>query len=515
LTALVLVLLSPFFLIAMYPPIAFDAIGYHLPQARLFASTGRLPALPNVVQPVFPAHGECLFAAALLLSDDLSAQAVELLAGCLTAALLAVWGGRKFGPPAGAIAAALYLGNPAVVYMLASAYIDIGLALFAILSLYALDRRRETRQGDWLAIAAAGAGAAASTKYLGLFFVALVGLAILRALTLPGFRRGAGTALLVLAVFVVPCHWRIAHLTGNPLHPYFQRIFGRSQWSVPEADQAGHALLQPRGRLQLLAGNFVDLLRLPWDLVLARERFQAHPPISPAYLILAPVVALGLLRDRRVRRILLWAAVYAYVVWLLPRNVRYLFPSLALASLAWGGSLKIWLAAEGSRKFPVLRALLVVSPLIIVLPGILYAGQRFAISGRLPVNETARERFLDKMLPTYPALAFLNRTQGSRFSIYVLDSPNLNYYCRGDFHGEYIGPASYRRIFPDHANAAAFHQNLAELGVGYLLVPFDLAPRHSPPERAPDFSRYFERVFTDAGSRVYRLAEVSPIRSER
>jgi hypothetical protein len=512
--ALVAGLLSPFFLLAMYPPTAFDAIGYHLPQARLFATTGRLPALPNVVQAVFPAHGESLFAAALIVSDDLSAQAIQLLAGCLAAALLAVWGARKFGPPTGALAAALYLGNPAVVYLLGSAYVDLGLALFATLSLYGLDQWRGSRQGGWLAIAAAGAGAAASTKYLGLFFVGLVGLAALVAVRRPSLRRWAFVALLVLAAFIVPCHWRIAHLTGNPLHPYFQRVFGRSQWAVPEADEAGHALLQPRGRLELLAANAVDVLRLPWDLVLARKRFQAHPPISPSFLILAPVVALGLLRDRRVRQVLLVASVYAYVVWLLPRNVRYLFPSLALASLAWAGSLKLWLS-EGARRLSLLRALLAVSPLVILLPGTLYAGQRFVISGRLPIDESSRERFLERMIPTYPGLAFLNRTRRGRFSIYVLDAPNLNYYCRGDFHGEYIGPAAYARIFPAQASAATIHRNLTDLGIDHLLVPVELAPWHSPPERAAEFSRYFERVFADAGSRVYRLAETSPARSER
>src|SRR5437870_2198119 len=84
---LVAALVSPLVLLAMYPPTAFDATGYHLPQAKAFASTGSLPLLPNLIHPAFPAHGESLFAAMLLLSDDVSAQGVELLAGFLTAAL--------------------------------------------------------------------------------------------------------------------------------------------------------------------------------------------------------------------------------------------------------------------------------------------------------------------------------------------------------------------------------------------------------------------------------------------
>lgn len=53
--ALALVLLvAPAFLLPLYPPIAWDATGYHLPHAKLYASTGRLAINPFLRYPVFP-----------------------------------------------------------------------------------------------------------------------------------------------------------------------------------------------------------------------------------------------------------------------------------------------------------------------------------------------------------------------------------------------------------------------------------------------------------------------------
>ncbi|HEV7517719.1 MAG TPA: hypothetical protein VGR07_15575, partial [Thermoanaerobaculia bacterium] len=56
----------PLFVLALYPPTAFDATLYHLPDARAFARAGALPFLQELRFPVFPQLDEALFAAVLL-----------------------------------------------------------------------------------------------------------------------------------------------------------------------------------------------------------------------------------------------------------------------------------------------------------------------------------------------------------------------------------------------------------------------------------------------------------------
>ena len=51
---------APFFLLALYPPTAFDETLYHLPFAREFVRTGGVPFLPDLRFPVFPQLAEIL-----------------------------------------------------------------------------------------------------------------------------------------------------------------------------------------------------------------------------------------------------------------------------------------------------------------------------------------------------------------------------------------------------------------------------------------------------------------------
>jgi hypothetical protein len=174
LSLVVLIGLAPLFLLALYPPTGFDETMYHLPFARAFAQSGGLPATPALRFPVFPALGELLFAETLLLAGDVATHFVALVAVLATAGLLVAWGRRAFSPQAGWIAAALYLGNPIVVSLAGTSYVDPLLALFVTGALFAAWTFRHAGERAWLLLAAAFAGSAAGVKYLGLFFAAAV-----------------------------------------------------------------------------------------------------------------------------------------------------------------------------------------------------------------------------------------------------------------------------------------------------------------------------------------------------
>src|SRR5690606_33265877 len=90
--------------------------------------------------------------------------------------------------------------------------------------------------GTTAAVAAGGfAGAAAAVKYLGLYWIALVPLAVL---AWGGRRRVRLAAWSLLAALAVAAPWylRIHHHTGNPVFPYFPEVFGVTEW-VPPADR--------------------------------------------------------------------------------------------------------------------------------------------------------------------------------------------------------------------------------------------------------------------------------------
>lgn len=481
--------LTPLFAFALYPPTAFDETLYHLPYAKAFARSGGVPFLPDLRSPVFPQLEEILQAAVLLLAGDVATHLVQLLAALLTAALLAGWGRRLGSTAAGWLAAGLFLGNPIVTHLAGTGYVEAGLALFAAAALYSLDRWRtsQSRVG-WLVLAAVFAGSAAGVKYQGLYFV---GLALLGALWMATERRWQSLGVAVLGVLAVLAPWygRIVYYTGSPVFPFFPGIYPAPP--SPWAWEPG-TLTVARSPEELL----LAFLRLPWDVVFHRSALGNQPPFSPVWLLGLPLLALGFVREARMRWLLAPVAVYALIFLLaLPPDARYLVPVLPLMSLALG-------LAVASRVSPRLAAALA---LVVFLPGWLYAGYRIWLQGPVPVSTQAREEYLIRQLPVYPALRFLNRSQGDRYTVYAFHAENMTYFADGRFLGDWNGPARFARVQPLVPHPEALWRELRRLGVTHLLVPEGKGVR--PPEGDPAFQRLFRRVYSDSASVVY---EVSP-----
>ncbi len=532
------IVLAPLAVLAAYPPTGFDATLYHLPFARAFVETGGLPWLPDLRFPVFPQANELLFAVLMLFAPDLAAQGLELLMTLLTAALVLAWGREAFpehGGAAGWLAAAILLGNPIVVHLGGSAYVEPGLALFVTAALYAARRWRgysrcrggacprpggggpvpergrgqapplRTAHGEegWLALAAVFAGSAAATKYLGLFFLGVIGLLVILsrhpARTLGGRARDALLFTAFAAAVFLPWYGRIYGLSGNPLFPYFPNLFGESPWSpIHFRNLLGFAAEEvPPSAVDNLTRRVVEVVRLPWDLVFERESHGRQPPFSPVYLALLPVALAAAVRDSRVRSLLGVAALYALACTSLPADGRYLVPALPLVSLAVAGTL---------CKLPLPRRPELVWALCLgcFLPGWLYAGYRIHRQGMPPVTAAQREAYLTQKVPYYPAVAGLNRRHGSGYTVWALQAEQMSYFAAGRFLGDWYGPASYGRVLAGGEDAEGLYRKLRGLGVDHLLLTTLGEARLPFPEDAR-FLRWFQPEYADGETRVYEL----------
>ena len=484
-----LALVLPGFVLALYPPTAFDETLYHLPYARAFAGSAEVPFLPDLRNPVFPQLEELLQTAVLLLSDDVATHLVQLLAVLLTGALLVGWGRRAGGAAAGWLAAGMFLGNPIVVHLAVTGYVEAGLTLFATASVHALFRWRDAAEGPearrWLVLAAVFAGSAGGIKYLGLYFVGLVLLTVLWAAA-PG-RRWRDLALtgVVAAAVLVPWYGRILYYTGNPVFPFFPNIFPGppSPW-----DPGGLPIARGLGE------RLVAFLRLPWDVVFHRPAVGSQPPYSPVYLLGIPLLAVALLRETRVRW--LFAAVFGYalIFVLLPPDARYLVAVLPLLSLA----LALAVAARVPGRLTAALAL------ALVLPGWIYAGYRIWLQGPVPVTPPAREEYLSHQLPVYPAVRFLNHARGGRYTVYGFNAESLHYHADGRFLGDWTGPARYALLIPHLGDPEALWRELRRLGADHFLVARGTGVHL--PVHDPAFQRLFRKVYSDAAADVYELA---------
>ena len=495
------VALLPLALLTLYPPTAFDATLYHLPFARGFVSSGGLPFLTNLRFPVFPQANEMLFALVMLFAPDVAAHGVSWLMTMLTAGLVFSWGRDAFsGRAAGWLAAAIYLGNPIVVYLAGVGYIEAGLTLFVTAALYAVRRWRGSGERRWLVLAAVFAATAADTKYLGLFFLGAIGLAVLFGCFPERSVRSRWAAVLlfggVAVAVLAPWYGRIYAWTGNPLFPYFPQFFGFGPWSPPHFRSflthppaiSGASVVLSRG---------INLVRLPWDLVFERGRYNGQPPFSPLYLAALPLGLLAAWRDPRQRRLLALAALYGFACLGLPPDSRYLIPSVPLVSLSAAGALRVL-----SDRIS-LRGLTAGLCVLGFLPGWLYALYRFHHLGALPLTPAGREAYLVRWQPCYPAIANLNRTLGRDYTVWAAHAENMSYYARGRFLGDWAGPAGFARVLDDLKGPQDLHDRLRRLGAGYLLIPSQVTPPAFP--EGASGQHWFEPVYADSGARVYKL----------
>ncbi|HKI03173.1 MAG TPA: glycosyltransferase family 39 protein [Thermoanaerobaculia bacterium] len=500
--------LLPLTLLPLYPPTAFDATLYHLPFARAFATSGGVPFLPDMRFPVFPQLNEVLFALLMLFAPDMAAHGVQWLMTMLTAALVWAWGREVFSSAAaGWLAAAAFLGNPIVVHLAGSAYVEAGLTLFTTAALYAAWRWRGTGERSWLVVSAVFAATAADTKYLGLFPVGVIGLAVLFG-RVPERQARARTRDVLLftgvaAALLAPWYGRIFAYTGNPLFPFFSWIFGHSgPWEpLRFRSHSGADPVEPAGSLLSYLGK---LARLPWDLVFERSRYGAQPPFSPVYLAMLPIALLAALRDSRLLRLLAVAAAYVLACFALPADSRYMVPALPLVSLAVAGAAVQLLGRSPGRFLGGQRRLLAAGLCAgFLLPGWLYGFYRAHREGPIPLTPGQREAYLVRRVPLYPAVAYLNRTRGSGYTVWALHAEHMLYYARGRFLGDWIGPASFRLVLKDLAGSEDLYRRLRRHGADHFLVV--KGQQELEFSEGADFERWFRKVYEDSRARVYRL----------
>lgn len=501
-------LAAPWLVQALYPPAAFDETLYHLPFARAFAATGGLPFLPELRFPVFPQLAEALSAALLLVGGDVATHFVALLAVVLTAALVAAWGAARFGAPAGALAAALWLGHPIVAYLGATGYVEPLLALFVTAACWSVTRWRASGEHGALALAALFAASAADVKYLGLFFLAAVGAAVLHSPSrqAAGGERWRGAALFggVTALVLLPWYGRILALTGNPLFPFLPGLFGGSPWHAEVSAMPGSLAHAARPSWGSAAGLYLRrLVELPWDVVWRRDRVGHLPPLSPLALVTAPLLVLAALREPRIRPLAALGAGFCLLFPLLPADARYLVPVLPLFALAIAAGLADLLPAQLRRG-----AGLALLTLAVFSPGWLYAGYRLTRLGPLPTTPAARAAHLRQQLPVYAAVERLNDEWRPGERSYLLFAEEMRYHLRGDVVGDWFGPDNYREITPLLADPAALARRLQALGIDYFLVGTNRGPL--PPRDSGAWRSAFRLLHEDTAAALYAVRRSAP-----
>jgi hypothetical protein len=463
-------------LLALYPPVAWDDTIYHLPLARSLAEHGRYLFVDNLRAPVFPLLAETLYAPALLLGRASTAHGLALAATFGTALLLLAWGRDLEGAPEGKAPtspasrwawelapAAIWVGQPIVVYYAGTSYVEPLLTLFTTASALAFERWRRDREPAWLLAAGAFAGWGAATKYHGLYLVAALALAA-------AWQAGRGRRTAALARFASsaalaagPWFALVWYLSGNPLFPFFSGIFGTTAWTGTGSLNANSL---DSGPWQAA----VDLFRLGWDLVGDRARLNSQPFASPLVVCALPLLAYAAWR-RRDRRF--WIAIlggYVLALVALPRDSRYLMcfsPLLSILMVVALRELASLARATALRRPGAVAALVVLA----LAGGPAYGVWRLWRIGPPPVSPAAIDDFLARRVPLYRALLFRRAHGLEGVPLYALHGERLHDFGGAALLGDWTGTYRYALVLPLLGRPEELARRLQDLGAGQLLLP--------------------------------------------
>jgi hypothetical protein len=491
----------PIFLLPLYPPTDFDETMYHLAVAKVWIQAHAVVPTPFLRGQVFPHTAHALFAALMILKDDIAAQILSVVATVLTAIGLYGWGARVRGTACGVFAAALWLGSPAVLTLAGVASYHALSSLFCFAALFSLVNYATERQSMSLFLAAAFIGFAESTWPLTIYFIPVFAL--------------AGFYFMLKARSMKPAYWMLAgillgwgpslircfYYTGNPTYPLFSSVFGTGPWWT-SADLAAMAADVHRRGLPRTILNFVSL---PYYLLFDPEKFGSAVTFSAALVLLLPLVLLRSIYDRYTRWLALIMVYYVVCWFTFAQVIRYLLPIAPLLCVLAAISV-FWFVDPIVRSRQRLTLLLTaIISIGIWAPGLRYARQKVAENGPVPLSHKQRANYLARRIQSYRALAAANSSPGP---IYSLFGTNGAYYADGTFLGDWFGPGRYSVVLNALSDGETLYRRLRELGAKYFLVNYSEAITPMLLYDDPGFSRHFQLVFEDSVSELYRLADV-------
>lgn len=219
----------------------YDVLEYHLQMPKEYFDAGRIQYAPHNVYANFPANVEMLFLLGMILmQEDVDAGTLAHMIHLLLGAgfVFAAWVAGCEWSRRGGLVAALVAGTAGwVPYLSGLAYVELGLLCFGMTAaavVVAGWHRHGTAGADcWTPLRAAlvaglVCGLACGCKYTAAAFVALpIAVALLLAPRPGGARvRSLGCFLLGLVVTFAPWLGKNGMMTGNPVFPLAQSIFG-------------------------------------------------------------------------------------------------------------------------------------------------------------------------------------------------------------------------------------------------------------------------------------------------
>lgn len=504
--ALIFICCLPYLILTFYPPTAFDATMYHLPYARSYVQSHQLVFTPYLRFPVFPQTNDMLFTLALLLDDDIFAQLIEFLMMVVLTMALIGFGRRFFSRRAGWWAAALFLCSPMVIWLGTIPYIDMGLALFTTMAIYAVWIWFKDQTKHWLILAGIFFGLAIGTKYTAIFFLAILTVAIFYISIRK--RQYLQPVLFLALAILIPSPWflRNYYYMHNPVFPFFYeafgKVFGYGVWK-PEHFQGvfSYQLHAAMGR------GLKQFVLLPWNLAVHWKIF-GEGRVSAICFFVPQLLFIAGIGRQKIKWLLAIGLAYLLIWFFTLQESRYLLPVLPVLSLATAAAVdSLLLKFSFLSRWTSHRIITVLGILLLLGPSCKWAFLTIRGLGPVPVTKEQRQSYLAQQLWIYPAYQFLNNRKGSDYTVYALADENMNYFADGKFIGDHFGLGRYSEIVDTFSDGEMLFQKLRGFGAQYFLIRPSFVPEDSLHRliESKSFTDHFQLIYNGPDALLYEM----------
>ena len=500
---------------AQAPDVAWDALAYHLPEARDIAITGRVEAAPDLAPQSLLWHNhDAYLALAFLVRDDgvgggrvvsILQFAIGLAVFGASIAVARRLGAGRAAPLLGARGAApltvlALAAFPPAMLQLHAAYVDWPAALLVTAAAAQLAEKEPAGASGRARLAGFLLGGAAVTKIFALFALPAMALLARRA-RLSG--RALAAACACVAVPLVPwLAWSHVH-AGSVLAPYAaspEELLHRAATGhfFTTSPASGAARPTP-GPLAAAAG----LLRLPYDLVFHSSRFEGNGDGYDGILALLLLLGVagwrwrgaGLFAAASLPFLIPWSLLY------LP-SIRFLLPVYPLyAVFTAEGLVRLTRRFAGPTGSIAGWAVLAAAALFPVQVG--SSGEEW----RVALGRTTQEDFLASRLPSWTLWRFV--APGDRL-LFIGENDRFHCPARAAWRYEFRPAASV-------GEAGVWNRDLADLAITHVLWRKDRVPKLPagfPADRLDEIERRGDSFLYrlrredagDGGSTIYRQA---------
>ncbi len=467
-------------LLGLVPPWARDELTHHLAIPKLYVRSGRIHELPFAPFSYYPMLLDMLYIPFVKWGWDSIPKLIHGLFGFLTGVLIYAYLARRLSPIYGLLGFLFFISTPAILRLSSWAYVDLGLVFYSLASLLCLLWWYDTQQPRWLIIAGLSVGFALSTKPNGLlvFFLLCFAVVFLLAKTYQkNIYKVCGWTLLFLFLASIPFSpWGIKNLiqTDNAFFPAFVGFFS----SVGEGSSGGGAGVGVFGKRALLWGeSWWEIAALPIRVFITGQDNEAQHfdgVLSPMLILFLPWAFKGKWGDEKKLMFGFVVFYFLYALFLVDLRIRYLLPMVApLVILLVYGVHNIYLR--------VLHPSILVGGVVLLLAfnGVYLWNYFQSVSplGFLSGKES-REGFLNRMLPDYPAVQYINQKLPATAKIYFIFMGRRVYYCLRDyFHDPGDHAWSLVRMIQEAQSESGVKTKLEEKGLTHLLVRDELLQR--------------------------------------